>query len=341
MPMTTTAIKIWKNLSFWGEHEFSNYKAPSLESWTGRLDSPTPERFYQVVKLLNLNSPNTPKLIKQPGVALIGFVCDAGIRRNWGRPGAQEGPQAFRKIFGNLAITTNKINFYDLGDISCPDNHVESAQEALSKIVSFALDKQLRPIIIGGGHEVSLGGYLGASSYSAKNIGIINFDAHFDLRSVGQAGSHSGNSFSQIASWCENNNRIFDYLVLGIQPAANTLSLYEKAKKLKVSFLEAEYLFSRPEQAQVILEKYLMNQSHVYVSVCMDVFAQALAPGVSAPQSLGLWPQHVLTLLNQIIDSGKLTCLDIAEYSPPLDSNNQTGKLCASIVHTVLARIYA
>ncbi len=71
----------------------------------------------------------------------------------------------------------------------------------------------------------------------------------------------------------------------------------------------------------------------------MDVFAQAFAPGVSAPQSLGLWPPQVQFLINQIIDSGKLRCFDIAEYSPPLDSHNQTGKLCASIVHGILARI--
>ena len=71
----------------------------------------------------------------------------------------------------------------------------------------------------------------------------------------------------------------------------------------------------------------------------MDVFAQALAPGVSAPQSLGLWPRQVLPYISQIIDSGKLACFDIAEYSPPLDSNNQTGKLCAAIVHALLARI--
>lgn len=316
-----------------------NYRAPNLKNWSGRLDSNRPERFYQVIKLIDFNSTNITQL-DQPGFALIGFACDAGVKRNFGRPGAKDGPEEFRKIFGNLALTTKTINIYDLGDILCPGIEVETAQEDLSTIVSWTLNQKLLPIIIGGGHELSFGGYLGASNTRPANIGIINFDAHFDLRPIKSNKSHSGNSFTQIASWCKKNNRAFDYLVLGIQPAANTFSLYEKAKELNVSFLEAEYLFSYPEQAQIILEKFLSTQSHIYFSLCMDVFSQALAPGVSAPQSLGLWPQQVLPFINQIIDSGKLVCFDIAEYSPPLDINNQTGKLCASIIHALLTRAH-
>jgi formiminoglutamase len=317
-----------------------NYQAPSHENWFGRLDSTAFERFYQVVKLIDLKSSSKLEPLEKPTFALIGFSCDAGISRNGGRRGAHYGPQEFRKIFGNLAIPAraNKFNFYDVGDILCPDDHVELAQESLSEITCWALNNKFLPIIIGGGHEVSFGGYRGAISSLNKNIGIINFDAHFDLRPLSPLGAHSGNSFSHIAHWCKINNRSFDYLVMGIQPAANTLALYEKARELQIGFVEAEYFFSHPKNTGRILEKFLSTHNHIYLSLCMDVFSQALAPGVSAPQSLGLWPHHVLALINQIIDSGKLACFDIAEYSPPLDFHNKTGRLCASVVHAALSR---
>jgi len=326
----------------------ANYQAPSELNWSGRLDNTALERFFQVIQLINLNSAHT--CVEKYGFALIGFACDEGIRRNLGRPGAAMGPEAFRKIFGNLAIpvlnpsSSRKFNLYDLGDIICIHKNLESAQESLSKIVSWTLENQLTPIIIGGGHEVSLGGYLGVATNldaSANTIGIINFDAHFDLRPIESNKAHSGNSFSHIAKLCEKNNCDFSYLVLGVQPAANTSSLYAQAQKLGVSYIEAEALVTNTEQAHIILEKFLNQQSHIYLSLCMDVFAHAFAPGVSAPQSLGLWPPQVQILINQIIDSGKLTCFDIAEYSPPLDSHSQTGKLCAAIVHAVLARMLA
>ncbi len=43
------------------------------------------------------------------------------------------------------------------------------------------------PIVLGGGHEIAFGHYCGIKDYNASidrkdKLGIINFDAHFDLR---------------------------------------------------------------------------------------------------------------------------------------------------------------
>ncbi len=66
------------------------------------MDSAAQERFFQIIKLIDLNSTYLP--VEKAGFALVGFACDEGISRNLGRPGAASGPQEFRKIFGNLAI---------------------------------------------------------------------------------------------------------------------------------------------------------------------------------------------------------------------------------------------
>ena len=68
----------------------------------------------------------------------------------------------------------------------------------------------------------------------------------------------------------------------------------------------------------------------------MDVFASCIAPGVSAPQINGLYPWQVSTLLEAIVSSNKLISLDIAELSPALDSNQQTAKLAAQMLATLI-----
>ena len=69
-----------------------------MSVWTGRVDAADGEsgrRWHQVVRPV--------EAADGPGVVLLGFACDAGVRRNHGRPGAAEGPAALRRMLGNLA----------------------------------------------------------------------------------------------------------------------------------------------------------------------------------------------------------------------------------------------
>ena len=59
------------------------------------------------------------------------------------------------------------------------------------------------------------------------NIGIINLDAHFDLRQDQYA--TSGTPFRQIAEHLDIKEQPFHYLCIGISQFSNTASLYEQA----------------------------------------------------------------------------------------------------------------
>ena len=86
---------------------------------------------------------------------------------------------------GPLALT-QKIasqNIIDLGDVSCPDGDLESSQKSLARVVQEVVSQEAFPLVLGGGHETAWGHYLGLSKYHGK-LGIINFDAHFDLRDL-------------------------------------------------------------------------------------------------------------------------------------------------------------
>ncbi len=40
--------------------KLSNYQAPREQNWSGRLDSAAQERFFQIIKLIDLNSTYLP-----------------------------------------------------------------------------------------------------------------------------------------------------------------------------------------------------------------------------------------------------------------------------------------
>lgn len=312
---------------------FNNYKAPTGEVWKGRVDSAKAERYHQNIKICDLNK-NLDQL-QAPGIAILGFVCDEGVKRNQGRPGAKEGPMAFRNALCNMPAHFKKgLNIYDCGDIVCDDEDLESAQAALGAVTAALLERKILPFVIGGGHEVAWGQYQGiAAAYSDVSCGIVNFDAHYDLRPLlsGDKGS-SGTSFLQIANALKNGKKFFDYTCIGVQRFGNTPSLQEQADSLGVQTITAEEIhLNGSQEAQKILRGVIKSHEALYVTICLDVFASPYAPGVSAPQPLGLTPWQVIPLLLEVAASGKVVGFNIAELAPCRDQDGVTAKLAAHL----------
>ena len=88
--------------------------------------------------------------------------------------------------------------------------------------------------------------------------------------------------------------------------------------------LSAEEIYEQNLAWQIaFLDKFMLNLDHIYLTLCLDVLAECFAPGVSAPQPMGLTPWQILPLLKYIIQSGKVVSIDIAELSPPLDQDTK------------------
>lgn len=301
--------------------------------WVGRADALENEYVFQTIQYLDLNSPLTPLT----GFALLGFECDTGVSRNQGNPGAVDGPCAFRRTFAKLPLQTPHT-LYDAGNVTCIAGDLEAAQRALGVQVNNILSRNLTPIIIGGGHETAWGHFQGlAQHYLNNDIAILNFDAHFDLRPLinGHLGS-SGTPFRQINNLLIAQQRPFNYYCAGIQPFSNTQQLFNYAQANKVNYLLAETINANPYDLGFIKNIINTHQS-IYVSICMDVFSAALAPGVSAPQPLGIHATYVLEALKLLKQSGKVISLDIVELAPKYDINAQTAKLSSALLMTYMA----
>ncbi len=301
--------------------------------WSGRADALTNEYVYQIIQYLDLNDMSATKL---SGYGLLGFESDTGVTRNQGNPGAKEGPMSFRRALARFPMHSS-FNLYDAGNVKCLDGDLETAQTELSIQVAKMLSHNLMPVVIGGGHETAWGHFQGvARHYRDAVIAILNFDAHFDLRPLinGQFGS-SGTPFRQINDLLTSENKPFNYYCAGIQPFSNTKSLFNYAKSNHVNYLLAEKIHANPHDLGFI-EQIIQSHEHIYVSVCLDVFSGALAPGVSAPQPLGIGSNYVIDALKLLKNSGKVISLEIVELAPEFDVNAQTAKLAATLLMNYL-----
>ncbi len=275
--------------------------------------------------------------------ALLGYACDEGVKRNFGRPGARQGPDEIRRALAKLANHLDPLTkLYDTGDIECDGSELEAAQQELSEAVFHLLGQGAFPIVLGGGHDIAYGHYSGIRKYlngSGKkgDMGIINLDAHFDLRTL-DGKATSGTPFYQIAEECRKTGQAFHYLCLGVQPLSNIRDLYHKADELGVQYIEATDLhWGRIDEIREAVRKFSEKADHLYLTIDMDGFSAAMAPGVSAPSPLGFEPRIAVEVLRCLVQTDKLASMDIAELNPQFDIDGQTARLAAHLVGHLLS----
>lgn len=316
------------------------YESPRENWWQGRIDGSegSAHRWHQQVQLTALS--DLERKADSQSVIFLGFSSDEGVLRNLGRTGAVKGPEALRKACCNLPVHfSSKWQLWDAGNIVCRDGQLEEAQVNLSAAVSICLSSGGFPVLLGGGHEITYGHYGGLrKAFAGRKIGIINFDAHFDLRAPGKNGPNSGTGFFQIATDAAKAGDEFFYMALGIQRSGNTRALFESASKFGVQFVSAQAI-TQGNRTEVLrkVSSFIDQLDILYLSFDLDVFASAYAPGVSAPTAAGLcYDGNFQSLIDLCFKSGKVYSIDIAELNPRYDLDNRTAILGAQIIFDCL-----
>lgn len=311
------------------------YKPAEQQNWSGRIDGDTAEnlRWHQLITCIDLNA---EALSFEDHIVFLGFCCDEGVRRNQGRIGSKDSPAALRKVLAGLPNHMKpNTKIADAGDVFCATEDLEAAQNELAKRVAQILDKGGFPVVLGGGHEVTYGHFNGLKSHSkTKNIGVINLDAHFDIRPLVNGQGNSGTGFYQIFEDAKQEGFEARYLALGIQDISNTPGLFNYAKDKGVQVIKREEIF--PENIDRLISQiqgFADSSDDIYLTVDMDVFAAAYAPGVSAPAFHGIVPDNnFIKIFQSFLQLPNLKSIDFAEINPLYDIDNRTTKLAADLI---------
>ena len=311
------------------------YSPPTPTNWHGR-SSPNskPQYWHEIVQCLAIEN-----LDSNLDFGLLGYVCDEGVRRNYGRVGAAEGPQAIRLQLAKLPIHFEHKQIADFGDVVCEDGNMEACQNHFADLSANLIRQKICPIGLGGGHDIAYAHFKGIiqglDNQPHLKIGIVNFDAHFDLRPLTKYG-HSGTPFRQILTEFNTADTSVNYFIIGIQLQSNPKSLFDFARQNpgKIGYIPSGDCVGLNAEA-IILDKllpFIAAHDYLYISVDLDGFASSYAPGVSAPSVFGFDPYIVLKTLRLLLQSKKVIALDVAELNPKFDNDHATAKLTARII---------
>ena len=313
------------------------------QPWTGRFDGDGSEhrRWWQAVSPFAPGEPSPAAPAgphaggaQRPAV-ILGFASDEGVRRNKGRTGAVLAPAAIRGALGPLAFHLDRA-VSDAGDIVVSDGALEAGQARAGQAVAAMIDAGSLTVMLGGGHETAYASYLGVAASDAvragRRLGVLNLDAHFDLRD--EAVPSSGTPFLQMARGEAAAGREFRYAVVGISEPNNTRALFGTAERLGVKYLLDEDCTR--ERVQAFVGQFLDGVDVLYLTIDLDVLPASVAPGVSAPAAYGVPLSVVSAVCRQVADSGKLLHLDVAELNPGFDIDGRTAKVAARLVDNLL-----
>ncbi len=311
------------------------YQKPNKELWKGRI-SKDQLYMHEKIKCIDLETDTIINSLNRV-FALLGYACDEGVRRNQGRVGAAKGPNSIRKMIASLSNHfTNEVEIWDTGNMMCIENNLENTHQITTHYISSLINKGCFPIIMGGGHDLAYPHFNSIKSvFPDKTIGIINLDAHFDLRQVTDK-VNSGTPFYQIMKETDD----VKYLCLGIQEESNNKELFETANKFGVQYvMNTEFTMNNKQNIVANISNFITDVDYVYLTIDMDGFSSNFAPGVSAPSPLGFSIDIALEVIQTICESNKLISVDLVELNPEYDIDNCTARLASRIIYKIIDKL--
>ncbi len=217
------------------------------------------------------------------------------------------------------------ILVFDAGDLELCFGDANLALRDIENMTASILDREKLPLMIGGEHLVTLGA-VRAVSKKYKDLHILHFDAHADLREEYLGASLSHASVLRRVWEIVGDGKIYQF---GIRSADRTE--YEWGKKHVTT-----RLFDFQGLEEVIRR---LEGKPVYFTLDLDVLDPAVFPGTGTPEAGGVTFQE---LLEAILKVGRLNIVgcDINELSPPLDISGASTATALKVLRELLLAFY-
>jgi len=254
------------------------------------------------------------------------------------KAGSRFAPGAVRDVSANLELYSirskvdlEKVPVHDLGDLDVLEDLGETL-DRVTTVWSEMVDQNKIPIMCGGEHTIT------KASVDAlpKDMGLISFDAHLDLRDefLGLKVQHA-TFMRRIAE------RLGPGHLMEVGIRAFSAPEWEFCRGAgKVTAITPLEIHSAPLKDTLSrIKTFASKFKHLYVTVDIDVLDPGYAPGVGNPEPDGLTTPELLTLVTAAMEKN-IIGLDMVEVSPDLDAG-QTAAAGAKVILESIAALHA
>ena len=257
----------------------------------------------------------------QPAAVIIGAPYDATATH---RRGARAAPAAIRWASESIE-TYSPVQRRDLEDVRLADAgdlNLEgcSPEEMIARVREAVAAAQALPLLLGGEHTVTVGAVT-ALAERHQDLAVVLLDAHLDLRDEyeGQRWSHA-----------TTIRRIAD--LVGVQRVA----VLGARSGTREEWAQASSLAAATRGVALASDAWArLAGLPLYLSVDIDGFDPAIAPGTGNSEPLGLSADDFISLLG-VLSQGRVVGCDLVEVSPPYDPSGRTAIFAAWLIREMV-----
>ncbi|HEY8444335.1 MAG TPA: agmatinase [Clostridia bacterium] len=216
------------------------------------------------------------------------------------------------------------IKVFDAGDLDLPFGGTQKALDMIQEFAAKILADGKTPVMIGGEHLVTLPAVKAASD-KYKDLYVVHFDAHADLRDeyIGEKLSHS----TVMRRVCEivGPKKIFQY---GIRSGERSEFEYAKENTYMTKFFIKDL-----EKAMDII-----GENPVYITVDLDCIDPSEFPATGTPEAGGVTFEELRQAIQKLGNLNVIGC-DITELCPPYDTTGVSTALACKFLRELLLSI--
>ena len=248
--------------------------------------------------------------------------------------GTRNGPKEIIKASHQVELYDEELNCEPFKKIGIKtlkpfkiEKNVKKALSVMSKINQDILEKKLFPMTLGGEHSIT-SGCISPFTKKFKNICLLHFDAHADLRD-----SYNGEKFSHASAI----RRCLDY------PNVSVISFgIRNISKEEIPFLRKNSkrikIFWAKDKSKWDLNKFkrLIKNRNVYITFDVDGLDSGIMPATGTPEPGGLFWDETLNILRIAAKNSNIVGADLNELSP-IKGFNSYNFLAAKLVYKILS----
>ncbi len=248
------------------------------------------------------------------------------------KPGARFGPNSIRNASQALETFCPKlkkdlkdIKYFDAGSIILDVNNAQSVIKKVNLATKYFLENNLKPIILGGEHSITIGA-VEALIKQYPNLILIQLDAHADLRD-----SYQNDKFSHACTI----KRCIDIL-----PTKKIFQIgIRSGTKEEFKFMHDnnQLIEINPGDKINLIKEKLEQYKNIplYLTIDLDWFDPSLLPGTGTPEPGGFF-WHDFENIIQVLNSFKIIGADIVELSPNIDQSGVSSVVAAKVLRTLI-----
>jgi len=264
-------------------------------------------------------------------IAVVGIPMDLGVSN---RSGARFGPRAVRNVerigpyhptFHN--VPRSLVRAADVGDVPFRSRYsLEQSLQDIEEYYRVLKSHGIRPLSVGGDHSVTYP-ILKALGKDAP-LALIHIDAHCDTMGAydGSKFHHGGPFRLAVLDGVLDPERTIQ---IGIRGASNMFWEFSHASGMTVIYMED--FMTLGVSGVVEQARKVVGDAPVYISVDVDGFDPAYAPGTGTPEVGGITPREGLALLRGL-NGLQVVGADVVEVAPQYDPTTNTSQLGAQLL---------